>query len=384
MQNNSIIKGNIESVRKIFPHIRKGKIYFNHAAIGPLSKLVVNDLEKYLSERSFGTIKNYDHYLKIASELKSRLAHVFNTDPKRFALVENVAFGMNTLANGLNWNVGDHIILNDLEFPSNVYPFLNLKNQGVNIELVKSTDGKVSVQSIEEKITDRTKLISISAVQFLTGYRADLQKIGEVCKRNNIVFAVDSIQAAGAVNIDIPKCNIDFLTGGSQKWLMGLQGASFFYISEELQSKMEQKFVGWNSYKSAWELINYDEVLKPDAERFQNGTLNVIGFTAFNSSLSMFLEFGLDNIEKIILNNTDYFIKTFNGIGISPLLNGVDQKNLSGIISVRINNADQIKSALEKQNIFVEVREGLLRISPHFYNTRDEIDRVIKEIAALV
>ena len=291
----------IETIRQTFPHIKSGKVYFNHAAIGPISTTVKEKLNEYLEERSSGTIENLGMLLEASTLAKKRLAGLLGAKKNRIAWTENVSAGLNILAQGLKWNPGDRIILNDLEFPSNVYPFLNLESQGVKVDFAKSHNGKVDVEDYEKLITAKTKVISISAVQFLTGYRANIKELGELCKSKGIFFCVDAIQAAGVVEIDVEKFNIDFLAGGSHKWLMALQGLGYIYITPGLMETLNPKYVGWLSVKNEWDLIKYKLELKETASRFHLGTNSVIGIFALAKSLELFENFGIKNIETCLL-----------------------------------------------------------------------------------
>jgi selenocysteine lyase/cysteine desulfurase len=366
--------------RTYFPYLKSGKIYLNHASISPLSSLVTDRVKEFLLERSETDIENIPKVQYVTESVKARLAKLINTSPDRIAFVDNTSNGLNIIAQGLSWKSGDKIILNDIEFPSNVYPFLNLKSQGVEIDFVKSKDGIVLAEDIIKRITPKTKLISISSVQFLSGYRADLKLIGEVCKQKNIIFCVDAIQGLGAVNLNFEECNISFLACGAQKWLMGMMGLAFIAVSEELQTKIAPKYVGWLSVENPWTLLNYDLELKKSADAFQNGTISVVGVNALDAALELFDKFGVDNVEESVLSNSLYFLRQLETIGIHPLLAGYDFKYISGIVSFRSENVKSIYNALAETNINCSLREGLIRFSPHFYNTFEEIDIVINRI----
>ena len=373
----------VSEARELFPHLKTDQIYFNHAAIGPWSSAVVNRISEYVSQRSFTNVENYKFVLEWNASAKQKLANLICASPERIAWNDNVSNGINILAQGLEWKQGDRIILNDLEFPSNVYPFMNLKKHGVEIDFAKSKDGIVDVDDIAALINNRTKLISISLVQFLTGYRADIEAIGQLCKKHEIIFCVDAIQGTGVVQIDVEKSNIDFLSGGSQKWLMSSQGLSYIYVTEELQNRIRQKNVGWTSVDNAWNLLEYDLTLKKSADRFQTGTLNSLGIAVFDASLELFQNFGMSNIEKGILSNTKYFVQRLDEIGFPSLLKNVEDKNRAGIVSFKHERANEIFKELEKRRIFCAVREGMIRFSPHFYNTKEEIEKVVAELEKL-
>lgn len=367
----------INKVREFFPHLKTDQVYFNHASLGVLSQQVLARIDDYLLERSITNIMNYQTYLTYYESSKKKLGELIGVAPDRIAYCDNVSNALNIPAQGIKWQQGDRIILNDIEFPSNIYPFLNLRSQGVEIDIIKSHDGKILIEDIEKAITPRTKLISISLVQFLSGFRSDIKTISKMCKERGIIFVVDGIQAAGAVSIDLSDIVVDFFAGGTQKWLLGMQGLSYFYISENLQEQLKQKFVGWLSVDDSWNLLNYDLTFKNSAERFQNGTLNALGVAVLDRTLDLFLEFGKERVEQLILDNTKYFISRLNEIGITPVLNNLPDENLSGIVTFKHPKAEKLFADLEAAKIFAAMRGGMIRFSPHFYNTHNEIDRVI-------
>lgn len=372
-----------EESRKYFPHIKTGLKYFNHASVGPISSIVKEKIDTYVSDRSEGIVENYFETIPQVKSAKERLSRLLNANIDEIAWIDNVSNALNVLANGIIWNHGDQIILNDLEFPSNVYPFLNLQKQGVEILFARSENGVIDLAQIEKLVSNKTKLISISLVQFLTGYKANIKAIGDFCRERNILFSVDGIQGAGVVQIDVKDCSVDFFTGGSQKWLMGLQGLSYFYISQNLLSKLEQKFVGWTSVKNAWSLLEYDLSLIDSAERFQNGTNSRIGIIALDASLSLFEEIGYSKIEDQILNNSQYLMKRLEEIGFELVLKDVQRQNLAGIITFKHKAADKIFNELKRTNIIISLREGMIRISPHFYNNEEDLDLLIVALNSL-
>ena len=176
------------SYRSLFPYLDTGTIYMNHAAVSPFSQPVVDVLQHYIHQRSVTQIENYFAFQPTLQETREQIAFLLNTQPERIAFVRNTSDGLNILASGFPWQKGDRIILNDLEFPSNIYPFLNCQHFGVEIDWVRHQDGKILLEDIELLITLRTRLISISHVQFLTGYRINLEKLGQLCKAHNILF----------------------------------------------------------------------------------------------------------------------------------------------------------------------------------------------------
>jgi cysteine desulfurase / selenocysteine lyase len=370
----------LNEVRELFPHIKRGKIYFNHAATGPFTKNVLSVVNNYLLQRSETDIDNFLELIKVVGETINHLCQMLNCSTDRIAFVDNTSNGLNILAQGIKWKKGDSILLNDLEFPSNVYPFLNLEKDGVEVEFVKSIDGIVSADDIINSIKPSTKLVSISFVQFLTGYKVDLEKIGNACRENGIIFSVDAIQGLGAFTLDVEKNKIDFISCGTAKWLLGMQGLAFIYISEKLQQVLQPKYVGWLSVEDAWNLLDFKLKLKSTADALQGGTINALGIFGLLPSLKLFSEFGYRNVEERIIENSSHFIKKLLEIGVQPILEKCEKENLAGIVSFKHENSTMIFEELEKKEIYCSVREGMVRLSPHFYNTKDEIDIVVGEI----
>lgn len=355
----------------------------NHAACSPFSDPVVEQLNKYIHQRSVTHIENYFDFLPVFESARRKLATLLNTETDRIGWRDNVTSGINLLAQSLELKKGDRIIINDLEFPANVYPFLNLQEKGIIVDIVKSIDGKVDVEEIETCIKPETRLLSISQVQFLSGYRANLKKIGELCKANDMFFCVDAIQGAGAVGIDVNEAQIDYLAGGTQKWLMGMQGVGYIYITEKLQEKIKPAFVGWTSVNNAWDLLDYNLDLKDDASRFQIGTLANIGLAALDASLGLMENIGHKEIEKTIIENSLFAAEKLCEYGFTPILKNINKENIAGIITVKIDNAKEIFNELMERKIVLSEREGMIRFSPHYYNTKDEIEEVIKILSEL-
>lgn len=369
-----------ENVRQLFPFIKNGIIYFNHASTAPFSSAVRERVNELLKEKSETKIDDYFSFLKVYEETKILLGEMINSEPDRIAFLDNTSNGLNILATGIDWNSGDRILLNDIEFPANVYPFLNLERFGVKVDFVKSKNGIVSAEDIIAEVKPQTKLISVSFVQFLSGYKIDLEKLGSFCKEHNIILSVDGIQGIGALDFDVKKFKIDFLSCGTQKWLFGAQGLAFIYLTEELQNKLKPAYVGWLSVEDAWNILDYKMELKKSANVFQGGTLNSLGIYIFNTSLKMLKDFGFNRIEERIISNTKYLRKQLNEIGINCLIDEVEEKYLSGITSFKTDNIEELYKHLEDQKIVCSLREGYIRLSPHFYNTSEDIDRVISAI----
>jgi len=375
-----MIELNLIRASEYFPHLKKGIIYFNHAASGPVSSVLKDEFNFLLKENSEGNIISYYSFKEKVDDSKELLGEMLNCSADRVAFTDNTSNGLNILAQGVRWKKGDRILLNDAEFPTNVYPFLNLEEQGVEIDFVKSKDGIVTAEDVISAVKPGTRLISISYVQFLSGYRVDLKKIGKYCKENEIIFSVDAIQGLGAVTLDVEECNVNYLSCGTQKWMLGVQGLAFIYIDKDLQNMIKTVPLGWLSVSNAWDFLDYKIDLKSSASRYQSGTLNTFGIFAFNTSLNLFKKFGFKNIEQQILCNTFYFNKLLSDSGFEPVLLNCAEENISGIVSFKSDNSEKIFNHLTEKNIICSERLGYIRLSPHFYNTKNDIDKVVAEI----
>lgn len=373
----------LEPYRSYFPFLKSGKIYMNHAAISPMSAMVMDKLQQFISIRSEGAIDDFKLFMQEGEHVKQMLGTLLNTTSDRIAFSDNTSNALNIFAQGLRLQAGDEVILNDVEFPSNVYPFLNLQSDGVKIVYAKSNNGVVAAEDIISCITPATKVVSVSFVQFLSGYRINLKTLTDYCKPRGIIVCVDAIQGLGAINLDLKETPVDFIAAGCQKWLMGTMGLAFIYVSKELQEMMQPRYVGWLSVKNAWNLLNFDLSLKSDASAFQSGTLNVMGIFALSGALELFEKTGHALREEVVLENTGYFINHLLEIGFRPFMASYPKESQSGIITFHPDNGMEIFTHLENANIVCSLREGMIRFAPHFYNTRAEIDIVIDELLKL-
>jgi cysteine desulfurase / selenocysteine lyase len=371
---------NIQEIRNYFPLLKNSITYLNHASTGPMCEPVIEKINEILSERSASKPDEYQKFITVAEETKELIGRYINVNKDRIAFTDNTSNGLNILAQGVNFQKGDNILLNDLEFPSNVYPFINLKNKGVDVRFVKSVDGIVTCDDIINATDKNTKLISVSYVQFLSGYRIDIEKLGEFCKNKKIILSVDAIQGLGAIQLDIQKCNIDFLSCGVQKWLLGLQGMAFIYISKELQESINPAFIGWLSVENAWDLLNYELRLKNSASVFQTGTVNTLGIYALNTVLKIFEYYGYKNVEDKIIDNTLLLRNKLRNAGFKLYPAKLEESNFSGIVSFRHTDPEGLFKWLSERKIMVSLREGIIRLSPHFYNPDSDFDILVEAV----
>jgi cysteine desulfurase / selenocysteine lyase len=373
-----------EEVRSWFPHTDYGHIYLNHAAISPISTRVEKAILEFIEERQSGPIDNLEHCMQIIEETRMLAAGYLNAeDPSAITFVGNTSDGISAIAEGLDLDSGDEIILNAMEFPTNVQPYRALAPKGVKTVVIETPQREITAEMIEKHITPKTKLVSLSAVQFLSGYRADLEAIGKLCHEKNILFIVDAIQCLGAFQIDVQKCRIDALASGGHKWLMSPMGLGFLYTSPALAGKLKPYKTGWLSVEKPWDLFRYEQEWLPFSGHLETGTPNMIGITGLGASLKMFNELGHDFVSERILNLTGHLISRLSESGKVSLFSPGNDLHRAGIVSFSIDGPKDLEpviNRLKEEKITISAREGLLRIAPHFYNTTAEIDKVLEKL----
>jgi selenocysteine lyase/cysteine desulfurase len=348
----------------------------NHAAISPLSIPVVDAINSALSGRSGGDVDTFQMMLNNKEHLKENISCLINADPANIAIIGNTSEGFNWLARGLTWKKGDRILLVEDEFPSNVYPFLNLRSQGVEIDFVPTREGMICFEDIEKRLTKRTRLLSISFVEFFTGFHNDLEKIGQLCASKNILFSVDGIQGVGAIPIDVSSAKIDFLSNGGHKWLMSPMGCGFMYIRPELLENLKPAFAGWLSVKDSWNFTDYHLDFLDDSGRFEIGTPNFLGIVGARAATKILVEAGPENTFAHILSLGDQLIENIEKLGMR-YQGSRDIAHRSGIYTFRANRIEELFHYLKDNQVHTALRLDAVRFSPHFYNQSDEISRVI-------
>ena len=368
----------MESVREQFP-VTKNKVFLNHAAESPLPKPVADALHKYVEEFSnFG-----ESSIELEDRGKSLFAKLINAKPEELAIVENTSMGLNIAANLLRYPPGSKIVTTDMEYPSVVYPWLR-KSLPVKVHYVKNVNGKILLEDMEKAVDDNTVAVVVSHVEYFNGFRNDLGAISEIAHEHGAYVIVDAIQSAGAVKIDVKKDDVDFLTCACYKWLLGPPGAGYLYVKRELVEKFEPPLVGWLSVKpEVFETIDFWDIwslkLSETASRFEVGTPSFISIAGIIQALKMFLDFGMENIERRILKLTDYLIETVKDLGLK-LQTPEEKQYRSGIVNFKISNPKELAEKLNGKNIVVSARSHGIRVSPHFYNVEEEVDTLMEEV----
>jgi cysteine desulfurase/selenocysteine lyase len=370
----------LSKYRHLYPHTQS-TIYLNHAAVAPLHSKSIEQIKQFQKERIVGNIAYWPDVMDRKTEFKQLISRLVNAPSDNIAVIQNTSTGLNMLAHGLDWKPGDRILLNNFEFPANVYPFLKLQKYGVTVDFVKHRNGRIDADDIAEKIHSQTRLLSISFVQFLNGFKSDLEAIGQLCRQNNIIFCVDGIQGIGALEMDVSALGIDYLSCGGHKWLMWPMGTGFMYISPRIFNRVYPVMASWLSVEDAWDFFNYDLKFLPNAERFEGGAFNLQGIVGAIASLQLFEEIGLKQIEKQILDTTEYLIQLLSDNGYR-LFTVTDSRHRSGIVTFHHDKVEELFEYLEKEKVSVSIRSGLIRVSPHFYNTLEDIDKFMDLVQA--
>lgn len=307
--------------------------------------------------------------------VRQQFAKLIGADPCEIAFVKNTSHGLSIVANGLDWKAGDNVVTVYGEFPANIYPWMALKDKGVELRTVMAMEGRVALEDLAKNVDAQTKLLTISSVEFWNGFRNDVKSIGRMCKEKGILFCVDAIQSLGVIPLDVKKCHIDFLSADGHKWLLAPEGTGGFYCSRERLDLLKLPLIGWNSVINARDYSHYDLTLRADAQRFEEGSLNVMGIAALGASLGLLLEIGLKKIEDRVLFLTDKIISGLEERGYkirSP--RGEGEK--SGIVSFQSwKPATIIQHLLMAKGVACAARDGALRVSPHFYNNEEEINK---------
>jgi selenocysteine lyase/cysteine desulfurase len=360
-------------------------IYFNHAGVAPLPKAVADVARRVTTEAESGAYLDTTWYPDIQN-IRTAAAGLINSDKSEIALVKNTSEGISIVARGIDWQPGDRIVTAAVEYPANVYPWMEMvRTRGVELVMVpEQTDDQgrrfVPLEKILiEAEKPRTRMLTISHVEYASGQRHDLAVMGEFCHKRNILFNVDGIQSLGILPVDVKAMHIDFLSADGHKWLLGPEGAGIFFIRKELLEQIRPLSIGANSVINPQAYGDYDYTLKPDASRYESGTLNIPGMLAMEAAMKLLQSVGIENIAARCKQLTDRLIAGLELRGYQ-ILSPRGGNAWSGIVSFvsPSHNHQQIQQMLRKQHkIEIAVRENRLRCSPHFYNTEAQIDAVI-------
>ncbi|MEQ1884693.1 MAG: aminotransferase class V-fold PLP-dependent enzyme [Bryobacteraceae bacterium] len=361
-------------LRPNFP-VTERLIYLNHAAVSPISRPAADAMQWFARDAQDWGALHYGKWLETYDGLRQGTARLINGSPEEIALVKNTSEGIAAIAMGLDWRAGDKIVCFEEEFPANQYPWRKLESKGVRIEWLRATD---PLDRIDEAAKG-ARLLAISFVQFLTGYRADLVKTGEICRRRGVIFFVDAIQGLGAFPLDVQAANIDALSADGHKWLLGPEGCAVLYISRSLQEQVEPAEFGWTNAASSNDYASRDMTPWNDARKYECGTLNTIGCYGLRASIDFLLEIGVERIAPVVQGLADRIADGARAKGYE-LLGARTPASGAGIVSFRKPGVDSsgLCAMLRENGVTAAPRAGWIRTSPHFYLLPAEIDRVVE------
>ena len=369
-----------------FPVLRKWT-FFNHAGVSPTPRAVGNAVRQFVDAGEAGAYLDADWWPHL-QRVRQAAATFIHAEPGEVALVKNTSEGISTVARGLDLRAGDRIVTADVEYPANVYPWMDVcRRTGAELVMVQEETDAAGRRAVPlEKLLaaadhPNTRVLTISHVEFASGQRHDLARLGAFCRSRDVFFNVDGIQSLGVVPVDVVAMNIDALSACGHKWMMGPPGAGLFYVRQAWQDRVRPLLIGATSV-THWEsfAVQPDYALRPDAGRYESGTANLPGMFGWGAALSMFNAVGMANVAERIKALTD------------RLAGGLELKGYtvhspragdawSGIVSFTSpTHADLPQRLLKEHQIEIATRGGRLRASPHFYNTEEQVERVIAAV----
>ncbi len=381
----------IQQARTLFPIARR-LTYLDNAAMSPACLPVAEAMTRFYAERATHG-PDFDAWWNAAEQLKGALATLIGCRPRNLAYVSGTTEGLNVVARGLELSAGDNVLISDIEFPSNVYPWLNLQRAGVEVRWVRHKEGRLRGEDIAEAMDSRTRVVSLSHVSFYNGFRLDLETVAGLCHQRGALFVVDAMQSVGALRVDVGLSSVDALCCGTFKWLLGPDGLGFLYCSDRLLERMQPSFLGWRAVKDKANLRSYALDLEDGAARFELGNLNFSAVFGARAGLNLLAEIGSEAIERRVLGLAGYLIGKLAELDVrflSPVNPGWQTgtgeapgqpvpEGCSHLVSFDLEDLSGLGRRLTEAGVRVSLREGV-RVSPHFYNDESDIDRLVRAV----
>lgn len=362
-------------IAEMWPTLSK-MTYLNNAATGIPPMNTIKAMSEYLQDR-INARGDFKQTLQNIKEIRENLALLLGGDYSQYGFVPSTSSGVNSFAHAVKYKPNSNIVLCDLEFPANYIPWQNVSRlYGPELRIVKSKNGAASVDAFAEQIDDNTAVVAVSQIQFGTGYRVDLEKLVRVTHEHGSLLSVDIIQSAGCFDTDLAKLDVDFATGQAAKWMLGPIGAGYVYVSNSVINDLTPRFLGWWGVEQIMEFGYFDRVPLPDARKFQIGSPAMIVYLGLLESLKTLLKIPGEKRERAALDTADYLRQRLTEIDVPYYEYG--EKNNSATVSCVTDNVEKRYERMTRDNVHCSVRNGRFRISPHFYNTREEIDTIIE------
>ena len=358
----------------------EGIIHLNHAAVGPWPVATRHAICRFADENvRFGS-RRYEHWLKTESRLRKQLQQLIAADDSdEIAILKNTSEGLSVVAQGLNWQAGDNIIIPAGEFPSNRIVWQALARQGVEIRIIDISDTALAEDNLIAAMDSNTRLLSCSSVQYASGLRLDLIKLGKACHHRRILFCVDAIQSLGAVGFDVNEVHADFVVADGHKWLCAPEGTALFYCRREHLEQLNLHQFGWRMVEKPLDFEQTEWQPASTAQRFECGSPNMMGIAALSCSLDVLLEVGMEKIESQVLANSRALFEQLNPIKRLAVLTCQEKNRYAGIVTFRCLDADNeaLYNQLQANGVICALRGGGIRFSPHFHTRTEDMTLAI-------
>jgi len=378
----------VQSLRRQMP-VTDELTYLNHAAIGPLSAGAAERMAALARTVEVTGDRRWPERDEGNEAVRRQAARLLGArHPHEVAFTGNTSEALSALAWGLDWRDGDSIVGPAPEFPSNVYPWMSLAPLGVAYRPVPERDGRVRAEDLLAAVDERTRLVAVSWVQYASGYRIDLERLAAGCRERGILLVVDAIQGVGALALDAAGLGVDAVALASHKWLLGPEGVGLLYVADRVVERFRSTRQGWRSVAGKLDWGEIDPTPAEGALRFEAGTLNAYGIHALGASLELLLGAGMDGVEERVLALADRAAAGLERLGftLAGERRALTRGERSGIVAGAHpeRSAEELSDALAERGIITSYRAGRLRLSPHVYNTEDEIDQTLDALASML
>lgn len=358
-----------------FP-LAPGLIYLNHAAVSPWPRRTAEAVKRFAEENLREGASRYPEWLQTERLLRGQLARLVNApSADDIALLKNTSEGLSVVAHGLDWQPGENIVTTDEEFPSNRIVWESLAAQGVALREVRVSGIRDPEQAVLEATDKRTRLVSVSSVQYASGLRLDLQRLGALCRGRDIAFCVDAIQGLGVSPHDVQAAGIDFLVADGHKWLLGPEGVALFYCRMEWRERLKLHQYGWHMIEDAGDYARREWQPAASARRFECGSPNMLGIHALSASLSLLSELGPEVVERRVLDRADHLFAAIRSAPSLDLVTRAEPGRYAGIVAFRhrSRSSAEVFQALRRANVVCAERLGAVRFSPHCYTPLEQL-----------
>ncbi len=365
-----------ERWRREFP-IALDTVHLNHAGVSPISTRVATAIRRFTEEALHLNPAFYKRWESGCEAVRHSFARLLGAQASEIAFVKNTSEAISLVASGLDWRSGDNVIALDGEYPSNVYPWWSLRRWGVETRMLACERGRFGIDAIAALIDRRTRVLAVSFVDWNSGARTDLRKLGELCRERDVLLCVDGIQGVGALQVDVEAMGIDCLAVGGHKWLLAPEGCGGLFVSRRVIARLQSVLHGWKSVTAADTYLPYHFNPRPDAAKFEPGSPPQLGTLALGAAIDLLLEIGPAHIERRILELTQSLATRLRAVG-AEVLSPWGEGERSGIVVFRLGNDPQALAAeLNRKGFIVRCRGGGIRVAPHFYNNEEDLDRLL-------